>query len=341
MKVECEKCKTSYNISIEKIPIGGASATCRKCGNKITVLPPNVEDSDILQPARSKKPKNLAGEQHAKSPSKFERSIPAVSSERSNTNSRKQSEKGGFRLSKTNTIIHAIIALGLVILAIYASVTSDVDVTGPIARVFSVYLWTAFAAWIVWRISRKSKRVDLIFNVIFVLIFFSLLLSSISSTYRKTRASTGATDMTSIGGPIHLTVPNGWKQVQGLNDEAEVQLANIRQEAYLIVISESCMDFDEGVTLGSYFQICREYYTEKIENSVVTMRPIQVNINGRRAIQFDITGSYEGIKVVFVFTAVRGDDHFYQILAWTQQSKSREIRPILRSITNSFREIPS
>ncbi len=41
MKVKCLKCNTEYNVSIDKILAGGATATCRKCGNKIKVSPPN------------------------------------------------------------------------------------------------------------------------------------------------------------------------------------------------------------------------------------------------------------------------------------------------------------
>ena len=40
MKVTCLKCQTEYNISADKIPAGGATATCKKCRTKIQVLPP-------------------------------------------------------------------------------------------------------------------------------------------------------------------------------------------------------------------------------------------------------------------------------------------------------------
>jgi predicted Zn finger-like uncharacterized protein len=40
MKVKCLKCQTEYNISADKIPAGAATATCKKCGTKIKVLPP-------------------------------------------------------------------------------------------------------------------------------------------------------------------------------------------------------------------------------------------------------------------------------------------------------------
>jgi predicted Zn finger-like uncharacterized protein len=43
MKVKCLKCHTEYNIGIDKIPTGGATATCKKCGNKIKILPPSEE----------------------------------------------------------------------------------------------------------------------------------------------------------------------------------------------------------------------------------------------------------------------------------------------------------
>jgi predicted Zn finger-like uncharacterized protein len=40
MKVKCLKCQTEYNISADKIPARGATATCKKCGSKIKILPP-------------------------------------------------------------------------------------------------------------------------------------------------------------------------------------------------------------------------------------------------------------------------------------------------------------
>ena len=37
MNIQCEKCQAKYNIPEEKIPEGGATATCKKCGTKIRI----------------------------------------------------------------------------------------------------------------------------------------------------------------------------------------------------------------------------------------------------------------------------------------------------------------
>ena len=40
MKVQCLKCKSIYNVKDEQIPEKGATATCKKCGNKIVITKP-------------------------------------------------------------------------------------------------------------------------------------------------------------------------------------------------------------------------------------------------------------------------------------------------------------
>lgn len=37
MKIQCEKCQAKYNIPEERIPEGGATARCKKCGAKIRI----------------------------------------------------------------------------------------------------------------------------------------------------------------------------------------------------------------------------------------------------------------------------------------------------------------
>ena len=40
MKITCQKCNSVYSIDASKIPVGGAPATCQRCGNKFRGQPP-------------------------------------------------------------------------------------------------------------------------------------------------------------------------------------------------------------------------------------------------------------------------------------------------------------
>ena len=42
MRIQCPTCKTEYYIQAEKIPAKGATSKCKKCGNKIRILPPDA-----------------------------------------------------------------------------------------------------------------------------------------------------------------------------------------------------------------------------------------------------------------------------------------------------------
>ncbi|MBM3156433.1 MAG: hypothetical protein FJ004_04020 [Chloroflexi bacterium] len=124
-----------------------------------------------------------------------------------------------------------------------------------------------------------------------------------------------------------------------LNDEADIQVANTKKEAYVIVLSEFKMDFSDDITVEVHSDITRQILLDSLENVIISDEPVELQINGRRALQYEISGRVEGINVVYLHTTVDGEEGFHQIIAWTLPSKYDKNKPLLDSVVNSFREI--
>ena len=137
-------------------------------------------------------------------------------------------------------------------------------------------------------------------------------------------------------GKSKVVVPKSWSKQTGLNDVADLQIANTRKENYLIVISEPKSDFD-NISVEKYSEITRKFIVDSIQGPKLS-EPQNLTINGNSALQYEITGSIDNINIIYFHTAVEGKENFHQVLAWTLPSKRSENEPVLKSIINSFQE---
>lgn len=64
-------------------------------------------------------------------------------------------------------------------------------------------------------------------------------------------------------------------------------------------------------------------------------------MDGHQALQYEIMGRVEGEDLAYLFTVVRGDDHMYQVLAWTVRSEWEAKEELLREVTSRVEELPS
>jgi len=160
-------------------------------------------------------------------------------------------------------------------------------------------------------------------------------------------ATNGCTDGTSEGlkvitsedGFCQLEVPNDWSLQSDLNDYANIQAANFHEDLYVITISEYKIDFTDDYTLESYSDISLQNFADGVTDFVITSGPTRLEINGQRALQYEIRAESEGANVVAIITIVNGDKGFHQIMTWTILSKYEKNKSLLKSVTNSFREI--
>jgi hypothetical protein len=106
---------------------------------------------------------------------------------------------------------------------------------------------------------------------------------------------------------------------------------------YLIVITDAKADLD-NFTLEKHHQLTRDRMLQKMKNASAT-EPVPLTIDGHPAMQDGLTGTENGINVVFLHTTVDVGDHFQQILAWTLKSRWQQPRTLSgqREITGTFR----
>ena len=137
-------------------------------------------------------------------------------------------------------------------------------------------------------------------------------------------------------GAFQVTVPPGWRTDRELNDKAELGVSQRSQEYYLIVLSESTQDFAE-MDLEKHSDTTLEQIVSSLSSSSVG--PVQrLTVSGQPALQYEIAGTTNNIKVKYLHTTVELGGYYHQILAWTLQSRWAKNEAALRAAVQSFRQ---
>jgi hypothetical protein len=134
-----------------------------------------------------------------------------------------------------------------------------------------------------------------------------------------------------------LTVPASWKDVPpSFREElAVIQRGDLRREQYVIVAT---LDRDDFEDFDAFSAAMLEGAQGALDEAEVG-QPRNLTLGGLPAVQYEITGKAQGIKVVFWYTMVSGKNGFYQVVAWTLPSKRAEAEPTITQVISSFREL--
>jgi predicted Zn finger-like uncharacterized protein len=143
-------------------------------------------------------------------------------------------------------------------------------------------------------------------------------------------------------GPNHafvLTVPEDWQQVNNLNSVAELQIAQASKDCYVIVIAEKQEDLP-GTELADYSALARNGIQQRLLQTGMHETGLD-SINHCAAVQYEIRGVLPDnqVPLVYLHTAVKGQQHYYQIIAWTTIQNYSANQSTIKSIVNHFREI--
>ncbi|GIP33310.1 hypothetical protein [Paenibacillus sp. J2TS4] len=137
-----------------------------------------------------------------------------------------------------------------------------------------------------------------------------------------------------------ITLPGGWSQIHGLNEEASLQASYITNasENYMVVLSEPKEDFEEGHTLSDYYDLIMEMQLtdEVIGNSNYT-DAVELEINGLPAVQFEVRGEVDKVKIAYLFTLVESESGFHQLIFWTNDQKLDENKQTYLDAINTFK----
>ena len=133
---------------------------------------------------------------------------------------------------------------------------------------------------------------------------------------------------------VDLNCPPGWVTYE-LHDTADIEIANLARNLYLIVLSEPKTDY--AGTLRQYSDDTCAFFVEGMSQMHITEDHL-IQIDGNPAIQRTLDGTFDRINFGYMHTCIETEGYFHQILAWTPASKFPQAKPVLQTIVMSFRE---
>jgi hypothetical protein len=142
-------------------------------------------------------------------------------------------------------------------------------------------------------------------------------------------------ELASEDGKLKVTTSGFWVKTTDLNKEAKLQAMNKSEDMYLMVFTDA-KSAVEGMTLEQRHQTTRDRKLQSLQNASAT-QTVPLTINGRAALQEEVSGTQQGINLVFLHTTVDDGDYFQQIVAWTKKSHWPKQNQELREMTGSFR----
>jgi hypothetical protein len=147
----------------------------------------------------------------------------------------------------------------------------------------------------------------------------------------------GGKVITATDNKSQLTVPDTWSPppAKYKNDVAVIQMGEARRERYVMVISNAKADVAD---LAAFEQVVLGNSKEMLRDAAVGERRT-LTIGELPAVQYVVTGTIEGIKVVYWFTLVDGKNGWYQVIGWTLPSRRDVAEKPIGEVINSFREL--
>ena len=141
-----------------------------------------------------------------------------------------------------------------------------------------------------------------------------------------------------LNGKIQVGLPAGWEEMPELHESADLEAGSKTADAYLVVVSEK-KSILPAQTLEKYSQFTREAIGRAM-GFPQYIGPRKSHINSLLALQYEIRaiGKF-GTRLVELHTAVESKDYFHQIVLWTSAERFKANEPVMKAITESFREL--
>ncbi|GIP40916.1 hypothetical protein J31TS4_41960 [Paenibacillus sp. J31TS4] len=138
-------------------------------------------------------------------------------------------------------------------------------------------------------------------------------------------------------GLLRIELPSSWKQEETLNEQAALQAADRTQEEFMIVLSENKALFPTGTSLQKYWALLQQGKLSEVVRHADLSEPEETSIGGREALQIEVKGEVDKVRIAYAYTLVATDTQFHQIIFWTTQPRMEERREAYRKAAASFR----
>ncbi len=143
-------------------------------------------------------------------------------------------------------------------------------------------------------------------------------------------------------GRTRVTLPLGWSEKSDMNEDAEIQVANLIGSRFLIAITdtkESLLEKGMGdLGLHELATLLAADFAGTLRDGVVR-GPEDRRVGSLPAVEHRITGSSEDYEFTVIHVTLEGSTSFYRLIAWSPTSQFRSSESELREVIDSFEEV--
>lgn len=154
----------------------------------------------------------------------------------------------------------------------------------------------------------------------------------------KDDENTVVTTITSDDKKAEITIPAYMTYELELSPDADIQASRMQQEEYLMVLREGKDVFADNFTLTDYYTGVTDSMSQTLSNTTIT-EPKEIEVNGQPAVQFELNGEIDKVKISYLITLVETDGNFTQLLFWTLQNRIDEKRDMFINAASTFKEV--
>ena len=133
---------------------------------------------------------------------------------------------------------------------------------------------------------------------------------------------------------LTLEFPADWTEGFEL-DNVTIEMDNLANDSYALVVEENASDFKDGFTLDDYTGIIVEIMMENLGSTETPEITDIVVGDGVQAKQFIVSGEDGNFKLTYLDTCVKANDIFYNIQMYTISSKFEKAKPVFDEIIKS------
>ncbi len=135
---------------------------------------------------------------------------------------------------------------------------------------------------------------------------------------------------------VQLIFPKGWTEFNDSNISTTLSYTN-SQSGFLVIRDNKSM-LSGDATIDDYCSLITTNMVNKLTDPVTT-EPSSIKINDYSALQFEMQGETQKVKLKYLCTIIETNDSYYQLLAYTSQDVYDKYKSSFIKILNSFKEI--
>lgn len=145
-------------------------------------------------------------------------------------------------------------------------------------------------------------------------------------------AETDGEPVASVGEEFTMSLPAGWEEQA--DENAEFSAQNPKDDMYLTVLSESQADFD--LDLATYAETVVGILVDNTAGEI-TSGPTPLKVDGHDAIRYEVRGTSDDVKLVYIDTVIKGDRDFHQLATFTLQSSYGANKAGMEALADGFK----